>query len=63
MEGVNGRALQWRLQSCSDGNLLVIGSPGVSIIPYVSNTIVAILDWGMDVQKAVWPHAESIWCV
>ena len=45
-----------------DGKLvLVIGSPGGSrIIPYVSNTIVAILDWGMDVQKAVSrPHAVN----
>ena len=38
-----------------DGKIvLVIGSPGGSrIIPYVSNTIVAILDWGLDVQEAV----------
>ena len=45
-----------------DGKLvLVMGSPGGSrIIPYVSNTIVAILDWGMDVQKAVsTPHAVN----
>ncbi len=41
--------------------VLVIGSPGGSrIIPYVANTIVAILDWGMDVQKAVsQPHAVN----
>lgn len=33
---------------------LVLGSPGGSrIIPYVANTIIAILDWEMDVQKAV----------
>ena len=39
--------------------VLVIGSPGGSrIIPYVSNTIVAILDWGMGAQEAVsQPHA------
>ena len=38
-----------------DGKIvLLIGSPGGSrIIPYVSNTIVAILDWGLDVQEAV----------
>ena len=41
--------------------VLVIGSPGGSrIIPYVANTIVAILDWGLDVQKAVsQPHAVN----
>ena len=45
-----------------DGELvLVLGSPGGSrIIPYVSNTIVAILDWGLDVQEAVsQPHAVN----
>ena len=45
-----------------DGELvLVIGSPGGSrIIPYVSNAIVAILDWGLDVQEAVsQPHAVN----
>ena len=41
--------------------VLVIGSPGGSrIISYVANTIVAILDWGLDVQKAVsQPHAVN----
>jgi len=41
--------------------ILVIGSPGGSrIIPYVSNTIIAILDMGLDVQKAVsQPHAVN----
>ena len=41
--------------------VLVIGSPGGSrIIPYVANTIVAILDWELDVQKAVSrPHAVN----
>ena len=41
--------------------VLVIGSPwGSRIIPYVANTIVAILDWGLDVQKAVsQPHAVN----
>ena len=41
--------------------ILVIGSPGGSrIIPYVSNTIVAILDWGLDAQEAVsQPHAVN----
>ena len=45
-----------------DGKIvLVIGSPGGSrIIPYVSNTIVAILDWGLDVQEAVsQPHTVN----
>jgi len=37
---------------------LVVGSPGGSrIIPYVSKTLVAMLDWGMDAQEAVaLPH-------
>ena len=41
--------------------VLVIGSPGGSrIIPYVANTIIAILDWGLDVQEAVsQPHAVN----
>ena len=41
--------------------VLVIGSPGGSrIISYIANTIVAILDWGLDVQKAVsQPHAVN----
>ena len=41
--------------------ILVIGSPGGSrIIPYVSKTIVAILDWGLDAQEAVsQPHAVN----
>ena len=41
--------------------ILIIGSPGGSrIIPYVSNTIVAILDWGLDAQEAVsQPHAVN----
>ncbi|MDA0260948.1 MAG: gamma-glutamyltransferase [Proteobacteria bacterium] len=43
----------------ADGSLkLVIGSPGGSrIIPYVAKTIVAVLDWGLDVQAAIdLPH-------
>ena len=38
--------------------ILAIGSPGGSrIISYVANTIIAHLDWGMDVQSAVaMPH-------
>jgi gamma-glutamyltranspeptidase/glutathione hydrolase len=33
---------------------LVIGSPGGSrIIGYVARTLVAVLDWGMDVQRAI----------
>ncbi|MBZ8119533.1 gamma-glutamyltransferase [Roseovarius sp. LXJ103] len=37
---------------------LIIGSPGGSrIIPYVAKTIIAHLDWGLDVQAAVsMPH-------
>ena len=31
-----------------------VGSPGGSrIIPYVARTLVAVLDWGMDVQAAI----------
>jgi gamma-glutamyltranspeptidase/glutathione hydrolase len=38
--------------------VLALGSPGGSrIIPYVANTLIAVLDWGMDVQAAVdMPH-------
>ncbi|WP_084174787.1 gamma-glutamyltransferase [Afifella pfennigii] len=38
--------------------VLALGSPGGSrIIPYVAKTLIAILDWGMDVQEAVaLPH-------
>jgi len=38
--------------------VLVVGSPGGSrIIGYVAKTIIAYLDWGMDVQRAVaMPH-------
>ncbi|QIE44294.1 gamma-glutamyltransferase [Pseudohalocynthiibacter aestuariivivens] len=38
--------------------VLLIGSPGGSrIIPYVTNAIIAHLDWGLDVQQAVaLPH-------
>lgn len=37
-----------------DAPVLVTGSPGGSrIIGYVANSIVAVLDWGMDVQQAV----------
>jgi gamma-glutamyltranspeptidase/glutathione hydrolase len=41
--------------------LLVIGSPGGhSIINYVAETIVNVLDWGMDIQHAVAaPHMGS----
>jgi gamma-glutamyltranspeptidase/glutathione hydrolase len=41
-----------------DEPILVIGSPGGSrIIGYVAQTIIAHLDWGMDVQQAVsMPH-------
>ena len=37
---------------------LVIGSPGGSrIINYVARTVVAVIDWGLDVQTAVsLPH-------
>ena len=39
----------------ADGELvLVVGSPGGSrIIPYVARTLVAVLDWGMDIQAAI----------
>ena len=43
----------------ADGSLrLAIGSPGGSrIIPYVAKTIIAVLDWGLDVQAAIdLPH-------
>jgi len=43
-----------------DGALrLVIGSPGgTNIIAYVARTIIAVLDWGLDVQSAIdLPHA------
>ena len=38
--------------------VLVTGSPGGSrIIGYVAQSIIAVLDWGMDVQQAVaMPH-------
>ena len=41
-----------------DAPVLVIGSPGGSrIIGYVAQSIIAHLDWGMDVQQAVsMPH-------
>ncbi len=42
-----------------DGNLeLIIGSPGGSrIIGYVAKTLVAMLDWGLDIQAAIdLPH-------
>ncbi len=41
--------------------VMAVGSPGGSrIIGYVAQTIVAVLDWGMDVQKAVSvPHAVN----
>ena len=46
----------------ADGNLLlVVGSPGGSrIIGYVLQTIVAVLDWGLDPQTAVsLPHVVN----
>lgn len=41
--------------------VLAIGSPGGSrIIPYVTQALIAHLDWGMDVQQAVaMPHAVN----
>ncbi|SHK28556.1 gamma-glutamyltranspeptidase / glutathione hydrolase [Shimia gijangensis] len=41
--------------------VLAVGSPGGSrIIPYVAKTIIAHLDWGMDVQQAVsLPHLAN----
>lgn len=43
------------------GPVLVVGSPGGSrIIGYVAQAIMAHIDWGMDVQKAVaMPHAVN----
>jgi len=40
---------------------MVVGSPGGSrIIGYVAKTIIAHLDWGMDVQSAInMPHAVN----
>jgi len=46
-----------------DGRLVMtLGSPGgPRIIPYVAQAIVAALDWGMDMQRAVaLPHALSM---
>lgn len=46
----------------ADGNLeLVIGSPGGSrIIGYVAKTLVAYLDWGLDIQAAIdLPHVVN----
>ena len=39
----------------ADGTLrLVVGSPGGSrIIGYVAKTLVAVLDWGLDIQAAI----------
>jgi gamma-glutamyltranspeptidase/glutathione hydrolase len=43
--------------------VLVLGSPGGSrIIPYVAKTVIAVLDWGLDVQAAVsQPHLVNRW--
>jgi gamma-glutamyltranspeptidase/glutathione hydrolase len=40
---------------------MVIGSPGGhSIINYVAQTLVGVLDWGMDIQQAIAsPHRGS----
>jgi gamma-glutamyltranspeptidase / glutathione hydrolase len=42
----------------NDSPVFAIGSPGGSrIIPYVANTLIAHIDWGMDVQQAIeFPH-------
>jgi len=42
--------------------VLALGSPGgARIIPYVAKTLVAVIDWGMDVQAAVaQPHAVNM---
>jgi gamma-glutamyltranspeptidase / glutathione hydrolase len=42
--------------------VLALGSPGgARIIPYVAKTLVAIIDWGLDVQAAVaLPHAVNM---
>jgi gamma-glutamyltranspeptidase/glutathione hydrolase len=41
---------------------MAVGSPGgARIIPYVARTLVATLDWGLDMQRAVaLPHALSL---
>ncbi|RKF15358.1 gamma-glutamyltransferase [Roseovarius spongiae] len=47
-----------------DGSpVLLIGSPGGSrIIGYVTNALIAILDWGMNVQQAaMMPHMINRW--
>jgi gamma-glutamyltranspeptidase/glutathione hydrolase len=38
-----------------------LGSPGGSnIIPYVANTIIALIDWDMDMQEAIsLPHLSN----
>ncbi|MCZ4351604.1 gamma-glutamyltransferase [Roseovarius aestuarii] len=43
--------------------VLILGSPGGSrIIPYVAKTVIAVLDWGLDVQAAVaLPHLVNRW--
>ena len=42
--------------------MMTLGSPGgARIIPYVARTLVATLDWGLDIQRAVaLPHALSL---
>ncbi|MFN7190756.1 MAG: gamma-glutamyltransferase [Rhodospirillales bacterium] len=42
--------------------VMTLGSPGgARIIPYVARTLVATLDWGLDMQRAVaLPHALSL---
>jgi len=42
--------------------VMALGSPGgARIIPYVARTLVATLDWGLDMQRAIsLPHALSL---
>ena len=42
---------------------MVLGSPGGSrIISYVAKTLIAHIDWGMDIQKAIsFPHLLNPW--
>ena len=47
---------------CENRLVMTLGSPGgARIIPYVARTLVATLDWGLDMQRAIaLPHALSL---
>ena len=52
----NGRVLRWRRTIVMKGGkpYLAVGSPGGSrIIGFVAKTLVAHIDWGMDIQAAI----------